>query len=167
MQLYLDLDGVMSDLDTHYLNLFGVHHEEQNDRKKFWKDINGTPDFFGTMPVFEGHMAFFYTLHDIINIESTMNGTEYKQLKILTSCSRSNYKQCAIQKRQWVYKNIADYIDVLPVMGGVNKALFMHSKGDILIDDMERNCDAWSDMCGKPILHTSFEDTLEKLIGMI
>jgi 5'-nucleotidase len=49
------------------------------------------------------------------------------------------------------------------MMGGVNKAMFMHEPGDILIDDMEKNCKAWEELGGKAIVHKNALDTIAKL----
>lgn len=44
-------------------------------------------------------------------------------------------------------------------LGGRHKPLFMHANGDVLIDDFEKNTQAWQAAGGVAILHRSFEET--------
>jgi 5'-nucleotidase len=84
-------------------------------------------------------------------------------VSILTACPKSNYQNAAKQKRQWVYDNICPNVTVLPVMGGINKPLFMHSPKDILIDDWHKNCTAWDAAGGVSIIHKNYYDTWNSL----
>lgn len=59
------------------------------------------------------------------------------------------------------------YFRDMPVMGGVNKPLFMHAPGDILIDDYRRNTTAWEMSGGRAILHRTFPETKAALLAML
>ncbi|WP_260477050.1 hypothetical protein [Stenotrophomonas sp. 278] len=72
---------------------------------------------------------------------------------ILTACPKSNYTVAAQQKRAWVREHLSATCLVLPVLGGVNKPLFMHQAGDVLIDDWSKNCVAWTAAGGVAIQH--------------
>lgn len=145
-RLYLDLDGVMADFDAHFPALFGVDHRELLD-DDMWGIINAHPSYFRDMPVCDGAKEFFAWL------------SAYGDPIILTACPKSNYAHVARQKREWVREHLCENATVLPVMGGRNKPLFMHAAGDILIDDFERNIDAWQDEGGVGILHKDFRAT--------
>lgn len=148
-RIYLDLDGVMADFDKHFLDLFGVASSSLDDLT-LWKWINGHGSFFSDLPVCEGAIDFF-------------NRIKHLDPTILTACPKTNYSVAAIQKRAWVYKHLSPDVTVIPMLGGKNKALFMHSPGDVLIDDFEKNCVAWREHGGVAIQHKNFEDTFKQL----
>lgn len=147
--LYLDLDGVMADFDAHFPALFGVDHREMLD-DDMWATINAHPSYFRDMPLCPGAKEFFDRI-------SWMNPI------ILTACPKSNYAHVARQKREWVREHLCTSCYILPVMGGRNKPLFMHSRGDVLIDDFERNIKAWREEGGVGILHRDFKTTRDEL----
>lgn len=153
MRIYLDLDGVMADFDTHFVEYFGLDPQSLSD-DVLWKKINSYHDFYANLPLMEDALMLFDYLW-----ERQYDGG----VSILTACPRSNYKNAAIQKRAWVRKHLSTDITVIPMMGGVNKAMFMHEPGDILIDDMEKNCKAWEELGGKAIVHKSAVDTIAQL----
>jgi 5'-nucleotidase len=152
MRIYLDLDGVLADFDTHFVEYFGVDPQSLDD-DVMWGMINGYHDFYANLPLMKDAMELF---------DKIAWNLEY-DVTILTACPRSNYRNAAIQKRAWVRKHLSEMITVIPMMGGVNKAMFMHEPGDILIDDMEKNCKAWEEMGGKAIIHKNATDTITKL----
>lgn len=144
---YLDLDGVMADLDQAFFNMHGVYPNGMPD-KQFWPMVNQNPTFFADLPMCPGAAAFFETLK-FFNIKPI----------ILTACPNSDYQRVAVQKRAWVSKNLGPDLTVLPVNGSKNKWLFMHQKGDILIDDYHHSIDPWVAAGGVGVLHCNFEDT--------
>lgn len=144
-RLYIDLDGVMADFDKYFLQQFGVESSKLDD-PTLWKWINGHGNFFLNLPICEGALNFF-------NLVKHLNPI------ILTACPKSNYTTAAVQKRQWVYKHLSQDVTVIPMMGGKNKFLFMHSPGDVLVDDFEKNCIPWRKHGGIAIQHKTFEDT--------
>lgn len=153
MRIYLDLDGVMADFDTHFVDYFGVDPQSLDD-DVMWKMINSYHDFYANLPLMEDALELF---------DALWYSSHFDDMSILTACPKSNYKNAAIQKRGWVRKNLAENITVIPMLGGANKALFMHEPGDILIDDMEKNCKAWEELGGIAIVHKNAADTLAKL----
>nr|DAU76350.1 MAG TPA: 5'(3')-deoxyribonucleotidase [Caudoviricetes sp.] len=148
-RLYLDLDGVLADFDAHFEYSFGVHPRTADGAGVLWDNINSYPTFFADLPMFEDTLWFFRRVQSL-------------NPKIITACPKTNYHDVAFQKRQWVYKNLGDF-EVLPVMGGKNKVLFMHSPGDVLVDDFEKNLKPWTKHGGVSIHHSSLEDSLNKL----
>lgn len=149
MRVYLDLDGVMADFDAHFPAVFGLNHRTMAD-DAMWRAINAHPSYFRDMPPCSGAVEFF---REIAHLDPI----------VLTACPRTNYANAATQKRAWVYEHLGSHVTVLPVMGGRNKPLFMHAPGDILIDDFERNTDAWTEAGGISILHRGFDDTRRHL----
>lgn len=148
-RIYLDLDGVMADFDANFPAVFGLDHRSMAD-DDMWAKINSHPSFFRDMPHCPGSLEFYADIEHLNPI-------------ILTACPKSNYAHAATQKRAWVREHLGPNITVLPVMGGRNKPLFMHAPGDVLIDDFERNCDAWTEAGGVAILHRDFRSTMTAL----
>ena len=148
-RIYLDLDGVMADFDGYFLEQFGVASNTLDD-PTLWKWINGHGNFFSNLPVCEGAVEFYNSLGDL-------------NVTILTACPKTNYTVAAVQKRDWVYRHLSPNVTVIPMLGGKNKCLFMHSPGDILIDDFEKNCIAWREHGGIAIQHKNFVDTTKQL----
>ncbi|MCO7487001.1 5' nucleotidase, NT5C type [Stenotrophomonas maltophilia] len=137
--IYVDLDGVMADFDAAFPALFGLDHRVLAD-DEMWGHINSHPSFFRDLPPMQGAVEFFHSIHHLNPV-------------ILTACPKSNYPLAAMQKRQWVREHLSATCMVLPVLGGRHKPLFMHQPGDVLIDDFEANCDAWTAAGGVAIRH--------------
>jgi 5'-nucleotidase len=148
-RLYIDLDGVMADFDKYFFDEFGIKSSKLDD-PTLWKFINGHGNFFLNLPLMEGALDFFRSV-------------EHLNPTILTACPKSNYTTAAVQKRQWVYNHLSKDITVIPMMGGKNKCLFMHSPGDVLIDDFEKNCIPWREHGGIAIQHKNFDKTTREL----
>lgn len=148
-RLYLDLDGVMADFDGTFPAVFGLDHRDMAD-DDMWLKINGHPSFFRDLPPMEGALEFFRSIEHLDPI-------------ILTACPKSNYAHVATQKVEWVRAHLSAHVTVLPVLGGSSKPLFMHAKGDILIDDYRRNTEAWAAAGGTAILHREFAATALRL----
>ena len=147
--IYLDLDGVMADYEGYFLKIFGFKHNSVSDTV-MWELINNHDQYFFNLDPLEGALDFFDYIKNLNPI-------------VLTACPKTNYKTAAIQKRLWVHKHLGKNIWVLPVLGGKNKALFMHQPGDILIDDFDPNIKSWNANGGTGILHRNFKETKEKI----
>lgn len=146
-KVYLDLDGVMADFDAGFVRLFGrIPHHDMTDAE--WAIVHADGDFFETLPLCQGAMGLFNSLP--------------ADLSVLTACPRSNYQDVARQKRNWVRKHLGQHVTVLPVLGSHNKPLFMHSPGDILIDDYGKNCREWQAAGGIAIKHEGVLSTIQQ-----
>ena len=152
IRLYIDLDGVMADFDKYFFDTFGDESHKLDD-KSLWKLINGHGNFFRNLPLMQGALEFFRSV-------------EHLPVSILTACPKSNYTTAAVQKRQWVYEHLSKDVTVIPMMGGKNKCLFMHSPGDVLIDDFEKNCIPWREHGGIAIQHKNFDSTMSQVANI-
>ena len=147
MKVYLDLDGVLADFDRHFKDTFGTHPNAVSD-KVLWQKIGGYDTFFLDLPLMPEAVLLF----NFLNVRFDVS--------ILTACPKSFYQKAALQKRLWVRRHLSTQVTVLPVMGGKNKGLFMHDAGDLLIDDMTKNCQAWDELGGKSIIHFDAQTTM-------
>lgn len=151
-KVYLDLDGVLADFDTYYYQLFGKTSASETD-KKLWSNINSLDYFFRDLPLMNGALDFFHDIRELTNEDPIF----------LTACPRSNYEKAALEKIEWVRNNFGDRYQVLPVLGGKTKCLFMHARNDILIDDFEKNILPWRLRGGIGIHHITNEVSLYQL----
>ncbi|AKE44804.1 5'-3' deoxyribonucleotidase [Sinorhizobium phage phiM9] len=140
--IYLDLDGVFADFETHYLNTFGHSCKSVSDNE-MWKNIRSVKNFFRDIPVFPGAEDFMFQLKII-----------GAKLAFLTACDKQNYAECALDKRAWIRERLCETTPILPMMSGKNKFVFMHQKDDLLVDDFEKNLTLWVHHGGIGIQHT-------------
>lgn len=148
-RVYLDMDGVVADFAGHFRRVFQLDHRLIG-AKAMWRHIHGVETFFRDIAPIPGAVEFFHQLAPAGPI-------------MITACPAENYGRVAGQKREWAREILAPNVAVLPVIGGKNKALFMHQPGDLLIDDHGPNIEAWRMAGGVGILHRSFSETLSAL----
>lgn len=153
--LWFDLDGVFANFEKAARELHkGDYHKLPP--SEFWKPIVREIDHF------------FYNLEVIPDSKSML---EYaKTLKgislgVLTALPRPTGKaiQAKDDKIRWVKDNLDPHLFTQTVVGGINKGKFCKSPQDILVDDLQRNIDAWRKAGGIGILHTSPENTIKQL----
>ena len=152
-RLFLDLDGVMTDLEGDYLRRFGHAMDEAESKAKMWSSIYSIEDYFYHLPPLDGALDF------------------YKKIKgihfpiILTACPTSRYHEVADQKKRWVKKYLGTTALVLPAHGSESKKAYIQDDGDILIDDYGKNCREWEENGGIAVQHrgTDFDRTYRLL----
>lgn len=147
--LFLDLDGVFADFDSHFQSLFDVPSADV-DYEDMWPLIIENKTFFADLPTMDDAHELWDAVHHLDPV-------------FLTACPKLDYERSALQKRAWVRKNFSQDAMVLPVLGGANKYLFMHKPGDVLIDDYKKNIEPWASNCGRGIVHTSAAQTISTL----
>lgn len=150
--LFLDLDGVFADFERGYEIMYGHHPHTKND-KDMWKTINGNPRHWDSLPLMMGAMRLWAVV---------------KPLKptILTGCPSGGYRQASIGKHNWCAREFGSDVPVITCMSR-DKQKHMTSEGDVLIDDMTKNCKRWTEAGGLAIHHTSIETTIKTLEKMI
>ena len=87
------------------------------------------------------------------------------QFEILTSLPHPTDKLHTARedKIDWVRKYLSPYIPVNTVVGGTEKAKYVRSRNDILIDDLERNISAWNKAGGTGIHFTNNAESIAQL----
>ncbi len=148
--LYLDLDQTFADFDGGFKAFFGVYPWEVT-RERKWELVRSHGSFFSSLPMLPGAREFF----DKVRVLNPA---------VLTGCPGSYYKESAGQKRLWSRTNLHDDIPFLPVNGSINKHLFMHKPGDIILDDRSDVCRAWTEAGGIAIhFQGDYADAYAKL----
>lgn len=135
-KIFLDLDGVMSGFDEHYQEKFGHSTKSVHDGR-MWKNINSYDEWWVNMPKTHTHDKLWEFIK------------EY-QPTILTGCPPSKYDHAAEGKCIWCEKHFGPDVPVITCLSR-HKAKYLENEGDILIDDMEKNCKRWTEAGGHAI----------------
>lgn len=139
--IFLDLDGLLFDFEGHFLTLFGQTCDSLPD-KEMWQMIDAHKTFFQDLPLFP-------QAKEIYNY-CRIDGGRF----ILTAAPFRDFENVCRQKTHAVRNKLDPHAHIIFVPGGRNKHLYMRQRGDLLIDDMERNCRFWNENGGVAIHHT-------------
>lgn len=154
MKVYLDMDGVLTDFEKRYEELFGVRPVEVKHRTKhFWDNweafIKGKN--FKTLDKHKGAdelLAFVKTLDVPVEILTSSGGKEF-------------HEEVEAQKIVWLCDNGIPYkANVVP--GGKKKAEFA-GPWNILVDDTEHVVENYRAAGGTAILHYDADVTIREL----
>lgn len=145
--IYVDLDGVLADLQSYVDQILGEPGDLNNDDT--WKRLRemGEPKF-NKLELLPDAM----TLWDYVK--------KYNP-NILTATGHPVEKN-EREKRQWIEDNLTEYNDVYTVVASRNKSKWAWPDA-ILIDDREKSIEPWREKGGIGILHTSAEETIAEL----
>lgn len=154
MKVYLDMDGVLTDFEKRYEELFGVRPVEVKHRTKhFWDNwetfIKGNN--FETLDLHEGAV-------DLLAYVASLN----VPVEILSSSGGDTFHDIVVpQKLKWLEsKGIPYKANIVP--GGKKKAQFA-APWNILIDDTEHVVENYRKAGGTAILHKNVVDTIAQL----
>lgn len=148
VQLYLDMDGVLADMNTGFKKISGGYTAENfkekfdGDKKiaqkHFWKLINNTPNFWLNLPPMpDAHVLWGFVKE---NFESPVP-------VVLSAGQGYNLVE---QKTQWIRNHIDPKIRVIIADTGVNKPNYTlkyppgQSVAHVLVDDTHKNVNAWN-----------------------
>ena len=148
--IFVDLDGVLVNFDKGFKDLEGCSPDE------FIKE-HGKSSFWETLPK---HSRFFRDLEWMPDGQELWGVIQQYNPTILTAPPRKDTMPHTDEdKRHWVKEQIGEDIEVIVEPHKEKYA----EKNYILIDDRVSNTEAWENAGGTAILHTSTEDTLQKL----
>lgn len=157
--IFLDSDGVLADFEKAVIELHGPNYKNLHPIT-FWRPITKEIDnFFSTLS----------PMNDAVELAEYVKDIDGYNVKVLTALPRPTDKAVTAgdDKTKWIQKHIDSTLEVITVIGGKNKAKYCKSPEDILIDDTQRNIDAWKEAGGIGILHTSTLDTIKQLEEII
>lgn len=149
MQLFVDMDGVLADFDSHHEAVFGVRADKLADNVD-WQRVRDHKDFYLNIPP----MADMPKLWDYIG----------RHKPIVLTGIPSSVEEAADNKKAWARKHLGPEIEVRCCL---SKEKCLHAApGDILIDDWEKYQSLWLAKGGRWITHTSAEKTVWELFNM-
>ena len=154
MKIYLDMDGVLADFESRYVELFGVRPQDtQANNSHFWK--NWRPFVAGknfeTLDFNKGAvelLAYVASLNVPVEILSSSGGGYLHDVVVP-------------QKLKWLEsKGITYKANIVP--GGAKKAEFA-GPWNILVDDTLRVVENYRAAGGTAIHHKDASDTIKQL----
>lgn len=153
--LFVDMDGVMTDLDDALRN----YPSEIFDRKtKFvnWKKL------------YVQNPAFFRTLPPKPDFDKLINLVSKYNYRVLTATpNRYKWSHCAEDKWLWIDRRIDPAPPVIVVPHAIMKQEFCKGANHVLIDDSAINIGQWNARGGQGILHTSVNASMGYLSNII
>ena len=158
-KIYLDLDGVMSDLRKKWSELVGQpfsqerYTSDRQFRNLVWKTTNRA---------LKQGIEVWYDLDLMPDAMTLWQHLRPYDVEVLTATGRSHMDKIKDMKHRWVADNISPLVKVNTTRDGVDKAEYA-DENSILIDDQQKNIDAWEREGGIGILHTSAENTIQQL----
>jgi len=161
--IYLDLDGVLVNLEESFYNYYPnkpshqtwQEYEKQNISKSIFVKIYEETDpyeFWSNLKPMNYYM-------DIVNTAIELAGV--KNVSILSAPTKDFTTECGMGKIDWVRKHIP-YNLKCNVVKRENKKIFA-GKGKILVDDMSINVVDWTMHNGIGILHVHPTNTISEL----
>ena len=163
VNVFLDLDGCVADFPKLLESLYGTADYDAIRDKigagNLWKELGQIDHLFLNLEP----MPNFNTLFNYLN--SLFLSRKIDRFEILTSIPRPTDKLHTARedKIDWVRKYLDSYIPVNIVVGGTEKAKYVRSKYDVLIDDLPRNIEEWNKAGGTGILFTNNADAISEL----
>jgi hypothetical protein len=162
-KLFLDLDGVLTDLDSRVREVTGKGIKEFKEDEDFWKAILRTDHLFDVLKWLDDGQVLWSIVKELgpYILSSAPHGRKWED-----------------QKREWVEKNLSligrRVIILTPGETKIQKALehfdlekIPKNQNWILIDDWaERNAEPWIQAGGIFVHYTSLEDALQQLINI-
>ena len=114
-------------------------------------------NFYAKLPLMPGAKEMF----DLIS------GKYAGRCEILTGIPKPKrgIKDAGEDKTDWVHRLLSEDRPV-HIVYKEEKTQYCTGRDCILIDDLKRNIDAWNEMGGTGILHTSPESTIDRLKSM-
>lgn len=154
-QLFLDLDGVFTAFYQKAFALLGRAYQSVP-RAEAWA-------------VLERQEHLFLHLEMLPDAQQLWDGVaHYENKQILSALPwlTQSLVTAPADKVEWVRRRLDRFVQVNLVESGRAKARFARP-GDLLVDDLPENIEAWEAAGGVGILHTSAEATLRKLAELL
>lgn len=155
-QLFIDLDGVLADMDGFYETHFGVRLNRAmpyGEPPDLWENVRSIDRWFEQLPLMPDALELWEGACKL-----------HPAPAILTGIPKS-MPQAAAHKAAWVARHLGAHVPVF-TCHSKDKRLF-GKPGDILVDDWDRYLPLWERMGGIFVLHTSARDSLAKLATLL
>ena len=161
--IYFDMDGVLADFGKgvqDFCDMEAPSLNEPEDPKKdneMWRRIRNVDHFYDKLDLMPGAKELFDAVYN----------TYGERCEILTGIPKPHreIKDAAEDKEKWVHRLLSPKIKV-NVCLRAEKEQRCKGKDCILIDDMEKNIQEWTDKGGTGIQNKSAQETIEELRRM-
>jgi len=152
IQVYLDMDGVVSNFEKFFKGKFGAIRFDNMLPSELWKNI-------GTM-LLKGEGVF--SAFDALEYHKEMYNffSQYNPI-FLSSTGFSNHRIASNQKREWLDRNIKKDVPAIFTTTSKLKAHYA-VPNSILIDDRPHSIMPWLGNHGEAIMHKEALDTIIK-----
>jgi hypothetical protein len=148
-QIYVDMDGVLTDFESQVKKTIGKPSSEL--------EIHGDDFFWGEVK--KQGFEFWSKMPQTKDFSTLWNFLKPFNPSIL-SAPASRIDFCVDGKKEWIKNNIGTVRSIF--VKASNKKDFATSNS-ILIDDLEKNINDWKDSGGIGILHKSANQTIKEL----
>lgn len=147
-KLFVDLDGVLVDFERGFEILHKVHPDSVP-MGRMWQLINSRERHWHDLPIMPGAMRLWARI-------------AHHNPTILTGAPAGGFKAADEGKREWVARELGPDIEVITCLSK-NKINHMISPGDILVDDLLKNCTRWEEAGGVAIHYTNYDAAAARL----
>ncbi len=162
-KIYFDMDGVLVDFDRGVEEL--AHHESLNQGistdetdSEMWDAVRTVDHFYARLEPMEGALELFHRL------DQKYPGT----CEILTGVPkpRRRIAHAAEDKKEWIRAHLGAEVIVHTVYKEEKKN-FCTGPESVLIDDFDRNINAWKACGGTGILYRHGETDVEEILSTL
>ena len=147
--LYIDMDGVLADFRSGASAVLGLKFPGRGRKltDAEWKQIDGTPGFWEGLPVMK-------------DAKKLWNFIRPHKPNIL-SAAPQQWDEAVKGKKTWLKNNLGNVGGTIHIVKRKDKQLY--AKGNVLVDDHQKNITEWEAAGGIGILHTSVKKTIDAL----
>lgn len=163
--IYIDMDGVVADLDSAFEEWSGYHPDKHNDRSAFFDEF---------LPDYVAHDGFYTQplmprANDLIDhLFSLKKKNKHVNLAMLTSAGHFVKPNTPVfdQKKRWIEQKAPKlaYIPFCVTSSGKDKS-FMAHKNAFLIDDHEKNIEEFINKGGNGFVYK--EEEFDNLVNAL
>lgn len=152
--VFLDMDGVLSNFEKRWVDIFGESPLDTRGRKIFSPKWNMFCEGgeFENLELFPGALELVEYLQDK-NLEISI---------LSSSGGRAHHDRVAEQKTRWLKKHSLSFSEINIVPGRYIKKDFARADA-LIIDDTQDVIDSFIEAGGNAILHRDFKSTLSEL----
>jgi hypothetical protein len=152
-KIFVDLDGVLCDFAAHVKRITGLEFQDCDALDtELWQKVHA---------IQESGQPFYSIMDKTPDADQLWQYVRPYNPAILTSTGKY-YDYARAEKCRWVHKHLVGYSDIITVPRSVVKSEHA-AHNHILIDDRTKSIGPWREAGGIGILHTSAQDTIEKL----